>query len=62
MAIDVIATQRGLYGRIREKGEPFTIAKKQDFSKRWMRKVQVVDSTPEGPTDNTDDSPVDPLA
>lgn len=38
----VIATQLGYYGNERQRpGKEFTLLKPQDFSARWMKKVNV---------------------
>lgn len=37
-AMDVVATQPGFYGQLREIGDRFTIrSASRDFSERWMR-------------------------
>ena len=55
----VVATQRGLFGRMREVGAVFMISKKEQFSERWMRDAkkgpvvreeveeEILDETPE---------------
>ncbi len=35
----VMATHKGYYGVLREPGEIFQLKAKEDFSKRWMRKM-----------------------
>lgn len=35
--MQVIATLKGYYGKIREPGETFTLADEKHFSERWMK-------------------------
>lgn len=37
--MDVVATQKGKFGRMRERGDEFSIESKEQFSKVWMVKA-----------------------
>jgi len=37
--MDVVALHKGKFGRMRSRGDTFTIDNKQQFSKRWMAKA-----------------------
>lgn len=51
MGIQVIATEVGLYGVIRNIGDQFEIAEESAFSRQWMKRVDApaVPEAPAGP-------------
>ena len=41
--MDVVAKHKGKYGRMRERGDEFTLTDKSHFSERWMVKASTVE-------------------